>query len=255
MLVPGGKGAPFGCTPAPGCTPPPGCTPAPVSVPPGVVGVEPTVVPGAAAVVPLEGAVCCPGVPCVCPGVACVWPGVARVCPGWLWGGIGRPAAPVPLDWASRAGAPIIAASENRSALRIASSSGERISERKLGPFPARAKGRRCGWPPGGSPDPGPLLARRLAVDEIDHEPGVFRWGRGKDPVTQVEDVPGSCLTRVVEDALHPRFQDRFGQEQARWIEVPLQCHTVARPLSRVRQRDTPIDADHVGARSGEDAE
>src|SRR5689334_4772777 len=108
MLVPGGKGAQFGCTPAPGCTPPPGCTPAPVSVPPGVVGVEPTVVPAPG--VPFEGAVC------VCPGVA-------RVCPGWFWGGIGRLAAPVPLDWASRAGAPIIAASENRSALRIADSS------------------------------------------------------------------------------------------------------------------------------------
>src|SRR4051812_38456076 len=117
MLVPGGKGAPFGCTPAPGCTPPPGITPAPVSVPPGVVGVEPTVVPGAAPVAP--GAA--PGVPFE--GEVCVRPGVARVCPGWVWGGIGRPAAPVPLDWASRAGAPIIAASGNRSALRIVNSS------------------------------------------------------------------------------------------------------------------------------------
>src|SRR3954471_22273250 len=242
MLVPGGKGAPFGCTPAPGCTPPPGITPAPVSVPPGVVGVEPTVVPGAAPVVPFEGEVC------VCPGVA-------RVCPGWVWGGIGRPAAPVPLDWASRAGAPIIAARGNRSALRIANSSRKRMSERKLRTFPPRAKGRRSGCPPGGPADPGPLLAGGVAVDEIDDEPRIFRRRRGKDPVTEVEDVPGSCLSRIGEDALHPRFQDWLRQEQARRIEVSLQGHPVAGPFPRVRQRDAPVDADHVGAAAGEDAE
>src|SRR3954451_10055926 len=242
MLVPGGKGAPFGCTPAPGCTPPPGITPAPVSVPPGVVGVEPTVVPGAAPVVPFEGEVC-------------VGPGVARVCPGWVWGGIGRPAAPVPLVWASRTGAPIIAASGNRSALRIANSSRKRMSERKLRTFPPRAKGRRSGCPPGGPADPGPLLPGGVAVDEIDDEPRIFRRRRGKDPVTEVEDVPGSCLSGIVEDALHPRFEDRLRQEQARRIEVSLQRHRVASPFSRVRQRDAPVDADHVGAGAGEDPE
>jgi hypothetical protein len=47
----------------------------------------------------------------------------------------------VPLDWASRAGAPIIAASENRSALRIVKLlSGKNLRE-EVGNLPSAGKG------------------------------------------------------------------------------------------------------------------